>query len=69
MSSVRARAWLLIGPAVAWTVLFFILPLAAMVVVSLQDHANGGWTLANYRQFFTDPNYSQAMVNSLEVTA
>src|SRR4026208_1659114 len=69
MSSVRARAWLLIGPAVAWTVLFFILPLAAMVVVSLQDHANGGWTLANYRQFFTDPNYFQAMVNSLEVNA
>jgi spermidine/putrescine transport system permease protein len=69
MSSVRARAWLLIGPAVAWTVLFFILPLAAMVVVSLQDHANDGWTLANYRQFFTDPNYFQAMVNSLEVTA
>jgi len=69
MSSIRAVAWLLVGPALAWTVLFFILPLAAMVVVSLQDHAQGGWTLANYRQFFINPDYFQAMVNSLEVTA
>ena len=69
MSAIRAVAWLLVGPALAWTALFFILPLAAMVVVSLQDHAQGGWTVANYRQFFANPDYFQAMVNSLEVTA
>jgi len=69
MSSLRAIAWLLVGPALAWTALFFILPFAAMVLVSLQDHAQGTWTLANYRQFFANPNYFQAMVNSLEVTA
>ncbi|MET0481782.1 MAG: ABC transporter permease [Aestuariivirgaceae bacterium] len=69
MSSLRAIAWLLVGPALAWTVLFFILPFAAMVLVSLQDHAQGTWTLANYGQFFANPNYFQAMVNSLEVTA
>jgi spermidine/putrescine transport system permease protein len=69
MSSLRAIAWLLVGPALAWTALFFILPFAAMVLVSLQDHAQGTWTLANYRQFFANPNYFQGMVNSLEVTA
>ena len=69
MSSLRAIAWLLVGPALAWTVLFFILPFAAMLLVSLQDHAQGTWTLANYGQFFANPNYFQAMVNSLEVTA
>lgn len=68
MSSIRARAWLLVGPALAWTGLFFILPFAAMVLVSLQDQAPGTWTLANYSQFFANPNYFQAMVNSLEVT-
>jgi spermidine/putrescine transport system permease protein len=69
MSSLRALAWLLIGPALVWTVLFFILPFAAMVAVSLRDHAQGTWTLANYSQFFANPNYLQAMVNALEVTA
>jgi spermidine/putrescine transport system permease protein len=68
MSSIRALAWLLVGPALAWTALFFILPFAAMVLVSLQDQAPGTWTLANYSQFFANPNYFQAMVNSLEVT-
>jgi spermidine/putrescine transport system permease protein len=69
MSSVRALAWLLVGPALVWTALFFILPFAAMVVVSLRDHAQGTWTLANYSQFFANPTYVQAMVNALEVTA
>ncbi len=69
MSSVRAIARLLIAPALAWTVLFFILPFAAMVLVSLEDQAERTWTLANYGQFFANPNYFQAMVNSLEVTA
>jgi spermidine/putrescine transport system permease protein len=68
MSSIRVLAWLLVGPALAWTGLFFILPFAAMVLVSLQDQAPGTWTLANYSQFFANPNYFQAMVNSLEVT-
>jgi spermidine/putrescine transport system permease protein len=69
VSSLRAIAWLLIGPALAWTVLFFVLPFAAMVLVSLWDHAERTWSLANYSQFFANPNYFQAMVNSLEVTA
>src|SRR5262245_27388962 len=69
MSSIRAIAWLLVGPALAWTVLFFVLPFAAMALASLEDHAEGTWTLANYSQFFANPNYFQAMVNSLEVTA
>ncbi|RUX03310.1 ABC transporter permease, partial [Mesorhizobium sp. M8A.F.Ca.ET.059.01.1.1] len=35
----------------------------------LTSHENGGFTLANYSQFFTNPAYWQAMVNSLQVTA
>ena len=36
---------------------------------SLTAHEGGGFTLANYSQFFANPTYWQAMVNSLEVTA
>jgi spermidine/putrescine transport system permease protein len=62
-------AWVLVGPALAWTALFFVLPFAAMAVVSLTDHGGGGFTLGNYAQFFANPSYFRAMVNSLEVTA
>jgi spermidine/putrescine transport system permease protein len=69
MTSWRTLPWLLVGPALAWTVLFFVLPFAAMILVSLKGHVGGAWTLANYDQFFTDPVYYGAMINSLEVTA
>ncbi|SFO60083.1 spermidine/putrescine transport system permease protein [Mesorhizobium sp. NFR06] len=65
----RALPWALVTPALAWTLLFFVLPFIAMGLSSLTAHEGGAFTLANYSQFFTDPSYWRAMVNSLEVTA
>jgi spermidine/putrescine transport system permease protein len=38
-----------------------------MGIISLTD-AEGGFTLGNYEQFFVNPSYREAMLNSLEVT-
>lgn len=65
----KLAPWALVGPALLWTLAFFVLPFAAMVAISLTAHEGGGATLDNYGQFFTNPSYWQAMVNSLEVTA
>jgi len=65
----RALPWALVTPALAWTVAFFVLPFIAMGLSSLSAHEGGALTVANYGQFFTDPSYWRAMVNSLEVTA
>lgn len=65
----RALPWALVTPALCWTLLFFVLPFAAMAIVSLSDHATGEATVGNYAQFFANPSYLRAMVNSLEVTA
>jgi len=48
-------------------VLFFIVPLAAMVAVSFTTE--GGASLDNYRHFLAQPSYVRALVNSLQVTA
>lgn len=60
------RMLLLAGPATLFTVLFFAVPLAAMVAVSFT--AGGSASLDNYRHFLTQPSYVKALVNSLEVT-
>ncbi|WP_457153372.1 ABC transporter permease [Mesorhizobium sp. P5_C1] len=65
----RALPWALVTPALGWTLLFFVLPFIAMGLSSLTAHEGGGFTVSNYSQFFTNPSYWQAMVNSLEVTA
>lgn len=65
----RALLWALVTPALGWTLLFFVLPFIAMGLSSLTAHEGGGFTVSNYSQFFTNPSYWQAMVNSLEVTA
>jgi spermidine/putrescine transport system permease protein len=68
----RLKPWVFVAPAVFWTAAFFILPFLAMAVVSLLTIAGPGpersLSLANYRQFFINASYFQAMVNSLEVT-
>jgi spermidine/putrescine transport system permease protein len=61
-------AWALVTPALAWTLVFFVLPFAVMAWLSLAPAGDGG-SLDTYRQFFANPAYRQAMVNSLEVTA
>lgn len=68
-NSGRALPWALVTPALAWTLLFFVLPFIAMGFSSLTAHEGGGFTFANYSQFFSDPSYWRAMVNSLQVTA
>ncbi len=60
------RTFLLVGPAALFTVLFFVVPLAAMVAVSFT--AGGAASLDNYRHFLTQPSYVKALANSLEVT-
>ncbi|ESW77410.1 ABC transporter permease [Mesorhizobium sp. M0902] len=69
VNSGRALPWALVAPALGWTLLFFVLPFVAMAVSSLTAHEGGGFTLSNYSQFFANPSYWQAMVNSLQVTA
>ncbi|MER8867067.1 ABC transporter permease [Mesorhizobium sp. M0751] len=69
VKSRRALPWALVTPALGWTLLFFVLPFVAMAVSSLTAHEGGGFTLSNYSQFFANPSYWQAMVNSLQVTA
>jgi spermidine/putrescine transport system permease protein len=67
--SERALAWGIVSPALAFTLVFFVLPLAAMAIVSLTSHETGAFGFGNYAQFFTNASYFQAMINSLEVTA
>lgn len=76
--STAASRWLVFAhlpyvlPAILWTLLFFAAPFVAMLLMSLWQLSGPGLdttpTLANYAQFFNNPAYFQAMVNSLEVT-
>jgi spermidine/putrescine transport system permease protein len=72
-TSARLRPWIFAGPALLWTAAFFALPFIAMAVMSLWTLSGAGidrsLSLANYEQFFTNPSYYRAMINSLEVTA
>ena len=65
----RALPWALVTPALGWTLLFFVLPFVAMGLSSLRAGGDSSFSLANYSQFFANPAYWRAMVNSLEVTA
>lgn len=60
--------WVAVGPALLWTLAFFAVPFLAMALVSVTVKG-GGFSLANYQQFFTDPSYYRALYNSLQVTA
>jgi len=65
-SKINWHMVLLVGPAVLFTALFFLVPLIAMAVASFTG--GGGLSLDNYRHFLTQPSYIRALVNSLEVT-
>jgi spermidine/putrescine transport system permease protein len=62
------------APALAWTLLFFVLPLIAMLVMSFSARVDGKieltWTLDNYRAFLTRAygTFVGALWNSIEVT-
>ncbi|QEX21753.1 spermidine/putrescine ABC transporter permease [Hypericibacter adhaerens] len=61
-------------PALAWTGLFFLLPLLIMLAVSFSarvgDRMLGAFSLDNYTAFFTQGGgvYVSALANSIEVT-
>ena len=68
-AEVNARtAWASVAPALLWTLAFFAVPFVAMGLQSLFPQGGGGLSLADYTQFFTNPGYWRALVNSLEVT-
>lgn len=74
-SSPRRSAWsggLLLGPALLWTVLFFVVPLAVMAVTSLWRRVGFETirepSLDNYVAFFSRDYFIGALVNSVEVT-
>jgi spermidine/putrescine transport system permease protein len=65
----RWTPWRYVGPALAWTMAFFVMPFLVMAWVSLSVHGTGdGPSLANYAQFAANESYWRALVASLEVT-
>ena len=61
--------WASVSPALGWTLVFFVLPFAAMLMISFYPQDGSGPSLAAYAQFFASPSYYYALFNSLEVTA
>jgi spermidine/putrescine transport system permease protein len=61
-----------IHPALLFTTVFFLAPLAVMIVVSFWQRLHGKltatWTLANYSKFFDKDYLTDALFNSIEVT-
>lgn len=61
-----------IHPALVFTLAFFAVPLAVMVVVSFWQRVHGKltatWTLANYEKFLGKDYLLDALFNSIEVT-
>lgn len=66
-ASTSRIGWASVTPALLWTLVFFVVPFVAMAVMSLTQKG-GGFSLAAYAQFFENPSYWRALVNSLEVT-
>jgi spermidine/putrescine transport system permease protein len=62
-------AWASVSPALLWTLVFFAVPFVAMGLQSLFPQGGAGLSLADYTQFFTNPSYWRALINSLEVTS
>jgi len=61
-----------VHPALLFTLVFFVLPLALMVAVSFWQRRGGqlvaSWTTANYEKFFGRGYLVDALFNSIEVT-
>jgi spermidine/putrescine transport system permease protein len=73
MRSPAARGWAFTGPAFAFTAVFFLVPMALVVITSLWQRTGGVVdrtpSLANYERILTDPTLRSALQNSLEVVA
>lgn len=55
----------LLGPAVLWTLAFFLVPLAVMI---RQSFFREGFSLFYYQKLFSTPLYVGAMVTTLEIS-
>lgn len=66
------QGWAFVLPALLWTVAFFVIPFAAMVVMSTWSRVGTAiertWDLSNYQAFFEKSHFVQALINSLEIT-
>lgn len=67
-----SRGWAFVGPAVLWTLAFFIIPFVMMICYSLWQRAGTGlvrsWNLDNYTGFLDKPHFVAGLQNSLEIT-
>ena len=68
----KIRAFGFVVPALLWTVAFFVIPFAVMVVLSLA-HLEGRdvvqtFDLGNYVRIFSEPSLIKGIVVSLEIT-
>jgi len=68
-----ARGWGFVLPGLLWTIAFFVLPLAIMVLYSFWQRVGTAlvtdFTTANYERFFAQSALTKSLTNSLEVTA
>ncbi|MCW1917321.1 ABC transporter permease [Rhodobacter sp. KR11] len=72
MSDERRLALALVSPALLWTLAFFAVPFAAMLLLSFA-HMEGrtvvqGLSLANYAKALGEPSHLKALINSVEIT-
>ena len=69
----QSRGWAFVGPAVVWTLAFFVVPFLVMVAYSLWQRSGNElvrtWNLDNYAGFLAKPHFVEGLVNSLEITA
>ena len=68
------KRWSIAGPPYAVLLLFFALPLVAMLVISFQRGSIGGpWTVDNYTRFLTSSTYLtvvwRTLIMTIQVTA
>ncbi|MGI9421405.1 MAG: ABC transporter permease [Geminicoccaceae bacterium] len=68
----RLRGWAFVAPALLWTLAFFVVPFAAMVVMSTWSRVGTTiektWDLSNYAAFFEKSHFIAGLINSLEIT-
>lgn len=72
LRSERRKAFAFVVPTLLWTLAFFVVPFAFMIVMSLWKRVGTKivetWNFDNYLAFFEKSYYLAGMVNSLEIT-
>ncbi|MDE2304118.1 MAG: ABC transporter permease [Gammaproteobacteria bacterium] len=68
----RLGTWLLMAPALSWIGLLIVLPHAELAMLSLKAGSGapqGGFSLAQYRTFFDEPEYWHTFVRTAWMSA